>query len=91
MDKTEIDQLLSDENAHLNKLHKIVKEAIAAEKLIIYNLLNPPLEILTQEQKISDKVARFGGSWKFIMSFGVILLIWIVLNGIILKWDNPQI
>ncbi|GAB3517978.1 DUF1003 domain-containing protein [Emticicia fontis] len=88
MDKTEIDQLLSDENAHLNKLHKIVKEAIAAEKLIIYNLLNPPLEILTQGQKISDKVARFGGSWKFIMSFGVILLIWIVLNGIILKSDR---
>jgi uncharacterized membrane protein len=88
MDNTEIDQLLSDENAHLDKLHKIVKEAILAEKLIIHNLLNPPLETLTQGQKISDKVARFGGSWKFIILFGLILLVWIVLNSILLKSDR---
>lgn len=85
MDNKEIDQLLSEENAHLNKLHKIVKETIKAEKLIIHNLLNPPLETLTHGQKISDKVARFGGSWKFIILFGVILTVWIVLNVIMLK------
>jgi uncharacterized membrane protein len=80
MDSKEIDKLLSDENEHLNKLHLIVKETLKAEKLIIHNLLNPPLEILTQGQKISDKVARFGGSWKFIILFGVILTLWIIFN-----------
>ena len=83
MESTEINQLLSDEDQHLDKLHKIVKEAIEAEKLIIQNLLNPPIETLTQGQKLSDKVARFGGSWKFIILFGVILLIWIVLNELV--------
>jgi uncharacterized membrane protein len=42
--------------------------------------LNPPLETLTRGQKISDKVAQFGGSWKFIILFGIILTLWIIFN-----------
>lgn len=80
MNITEIDQLLSDEDAHLNKLHQIVKDTIKAEQLIIHNLANPPQEILTTGQNISDKIARFGGSWKFIILFGIILAIWILFN-----------
>ncbi|MEI7586813.1 DUF1003 domain-containing protein [Runella sp.] len=80
MKNKEIDELLSDENEHLNKLHQIVKETLKEEELIIHNLLNPPLEILSQGQKISDKVALFGGSWRFIILFGVILTLWIIFN-----------
>ena len=90
MENKEIDQLLFDENEHLNKLHKIVKDTLEEEELIIHNLLYPPLEILTPGQKISDKVARFGGSWKFIILFGIILTLWIVFNVIAighLKFD----
>ncbi len=90
MDNKEIDQLLNDENNQLNKLHEIVNETIKAEKLIVQNLLNPPQEILTEGQKISDKVARFGGSWKFIIIFGIILTLWIIFNAIAvgyLKFD----
>ena len=76
----EIDKLLSDENEHLNKLHQIVKETLKAEQLIIHNLLHPPLAILTPGQKLSDKVARFGGSWKFIILFCIILTVWIIFN-----------
>ena len=90
METKEIDQLLSDENAHLLKLHKIVTETLAAEELIVQNLLNPPLETLTDGQMLSDKVARFGGSWKFIIWFGAILSLWILFNVIAigaLKFD----
>ena len=80
MDNKEIDRLLSDENEHLNKLHQIVKETLLAEELIVHNLLNPPSETLTPGQKISDKVAIFGGSWRFIILFGVILTLWIIFN-----------
>lgn len=90
MDTTEIDRLLSDENEHLDKLHQIVKDTLKAEQLIIHNLLHPPMEILTQGQKISDKVARFGGSWKFIILFGIVLTLWILFNAVavgIYKFD----
>ncbi|MBI1279906.1 MAG: DUF1003 domain-containing protein [Anaerolineaceae bacterium] len=48
-------------------------------------------ERLTFGQRIADKVASFGGSWNFIISFGAILLIWIVLNTMILSrpFDGP--
>jgi uncharacterized membrane protein len=39
---------------------------------------------LTFGQRIADKVASFGGSWTFIITFGVILLTWVVLNSIVL-------
>jgi CRP/FNR family transcriptional regulator, cyclic AMP receptor protein len=45
---------------------------------------NPNLEEeerLTFGQRIADKVATFGGSWTFIISFGVILAIWVILNS----------
>jgi uncharacterized membrane protein len=80
MDNKEIDQLLSDENEHLNKLHQIVKDTLKEEELITHNLLNPPSETLSRGQKISDKVARFGGSWKFIILFGIVLTAWIIFN-----------
>ena len=53
---------------------------LSEEKLIIDNLLHPPQEILTKSQLISDKVARFGGSWSFIVSFFIILVVWILFN-----------
>ena len=75
-----MDHILTEENQHLQKLHEIVEDSIKAEKLIINNLMNPPEEILTQGQKISDKVAQFGGSWKFIILFMIILTVWIIYN-----------
>jgi uncharacterized membrane protein len=38
-------------------------------------------ERLTFGQRIADKVATFGGSWTFIIIFGVILAIWVVINS----------
>jgi len=78
------DQLFTDENINLEKLHKIVQDSIVAEELIVQNLLNPPNEILSRGQKISDKVARFGGSWNFIITFGVVLAFWIIFNALAL-------
>ncbi|HZK95295.1 MAG TPA: DUF1003 domain-containing protein [Prolixibacteraceae bacterium] len=37
-------------------------------------------QVTTFGQRIADKVADFGGSWTFIISFGVFLLIWISIN-----------
>ena len=84
MDK-DVNNLLHAESQQLKKLQKIVKKSIADENLIIENLLHPPKEILTKGQNISDKVARFGGSWAFIISFFVILILWITFNVVAIK------
>ena len=75
-------QITSQEDEFLSKLHKIVNDTIHEEGLIINNLLHPPREILSQGQRLSDRIARFGGSWKFIISFLVLIVIWISYNVI---------
>lgn len=45
---------------------------------------------LTFGQKIADRVASFGGSWTFIILFGVVLLAWVILNSLILIKNNAS-
>lgn len=41
-------------------------------------------EQLTVGQRLADNVAKFGGSWTFIIIFALILLAWVILNSVIL-------
>jgi uncharacterized membrane protein len=84
----DIKQMLSDQSQQMKKLDEIVKKTLLEEKLIVNNLLNPPKEIITRGQSISDKVAQFGGSWKFIIIFTVILAVWIFYNSVATKGLN---
>ena len=87
MDK-DLDKLLHAKTEQTRKLQEIVKKAIEDENLITNNLLNPPKELLTKGQSISDKVAKFGGSWAFIISFMCILVVWILFNTLTPVKDN---
>ncbi|MCU1283965.1 MAG: cyclic nucleotide-binding protein [Acidobacteriales bacterium] len=40
-------------------------------------------ELLTFGQRIADKVASFGGSWTFILTFGAFLLVWMTINSLV--------
>jgi uncharacterized membrane protein len=39
---------------------------------------------LTFGERLSDRIASFGGSWRFIILFGAVLLLWIALNAVFL-------
>jgi len=78
----EEDELATESANHIERLKAIVAQTIEEEGLIINNLLHPPDEVLSRGQRVSDKVARFGGSWKFITIFGVILAVWIAFNSL---------
>ena len=73
-------KLLKTEDEQLNKLRQIVQKTIEEEKLIVENVLNQPKEFMSKGDSISDKVATFGGSWKFIVLFTLILAVWILYN-----------
>jgi hypothetical protein len=42
-------------------------------------------QALTFGQRLADRVAAVGGSWAFIISFGIWLAAWIILNAVILQ------
>ena len=67
-------------SAETKKLRDIVDKILCEEKLVIENLLDPTEERLTITQRISDNVAKFGGSWSFIIAFFTILIGWILFN-----------
>lgn len=80
--------LLNSEKEQMKRLKKIVENSIHDEKLILESLQNPPSDLLSQGQKISDVVAKFGGSWAFILSFFGILFVWILFNTLTPIKDN---
>lgn len=80
-----LNALLDTENEQLQKLNKIVQTAIEEEKLLSEKIIefedkNPPFE-----SRLADKVAVFGGSWKFIISFGLLMILWIISNAFLIK------
>src|SRR3982751_2393051 len=62
-----INELLNTENDHLKKLNEIVVQSLEQEKLLLQNINQPSDNQLTFGQRLADRVARFGGSWKFII------------------------
>lgn len=47
----------------------------------------------TRSDRLADKIAQFGGSWRFIVLFGVLLAVWMVWNVLPLTgrfhFDSP--
>ncbi len=83
--KKYLEKLLKLENKELNDIDNQVISAIENNSLISNNL-EPALEAKqTFGQKTADKIASFGGSWKFILIFFTFLFGWIALNAIILN------
>ena len=87
MDK-DINNIVTAKTEQIKKLQEIVKRSIEDESRIINNLLNPPKEFITRGQSISDHVAKFGGSWAFIISFFIVLIVWILFNTLTPVRDN---
>lgn len=81
-------KMINQNDENLKKLHDIVRKSFEEEKLIVDNLINPTDDYLNRGQLISDKVARFGGSWSFILIFTGILIVWILYNTLMLKQDR---
>jgi uncharacterized membrane protein len=81
---TFLDELLTTQNVQLKKLNKIVSDSIKEEELLVQNLSLGIDEPLNTSERLADKVATFGGSWRFIILFMLLLLVWIVINSVFL-------
>ncbi|WP_071146244.1 DUF1003 domain-containing protein [Bacteroides ihuae] len=64
----------------ITKLEKRVLTSLKDKKTISDTIEREDEPVLTFGQRVADKIADFGGSWTFIISFLVSLLVWICLN-----------
>ncbi|MET0760024.1 MAG: DUF1003 domain-containing protein [Flavobacterium sp.] len=67
----------------LSNLESKVVDSLTEDKSLV-STVEDEVGQRTYGQKVADKVAAFGGSWKFIISFGVFILLWILTNVFIL-------
>ena len=93
IDRNDIIALLNAKPmAGLDMMTIVEKQLRAAHELMRTRVSkNPNEEIEEQEtfgERMADAVARFGGSWGFVIAFGVVLIVYTSINSIIGKpWD----
>src|SRR5687768_10035241 len=75
-----LENLLATENKQIKKLNEIVVKSIEEEKLITKKLYEFEEQNISFNNKAADKVAVFVGSWNFIILFGALITVWIILN-----------
>ncbi|WP_163411149.1 DUF1003 domain-containing protein [Flavobacterium ajazii] len=78
-----ISNYLSTEIGALSDLEKSVISSLKEDKSIV-SIVEDEDETRNFGQKIADKVADFGGSWTFIISFVIFIVLWIGSNVYIL-------
>jgi len=76
--------VLEEEVGQLSALEMKVAESLRERELLSQNIDKEFEGKLTFGEALADKIAVFGGSWRFIISFGSILFVWIVANTIIM-------
>ena len=79
--QTEIEKLPPDERE--------VVERFVARRRVARNIGREFPASLTLGQRVADRVARVGGSWRFIIAFVVFLVAWMALNSAMGRAFDP--
>jgi uncharacterized membrane protein len=78
--------LMASEKGELTALDQEVLESLHQHDLLTSNIETEFAKKATFGEALADRVATFGGSWKFIIIFGAILIVWIGINSFVLLW-----
>jgi uncharacterized membrane protein len=79
-----IRSLIETERGELSDLEKEVVESLAKNEILSMHVDQEFESKLTFGQRLSDRMASFGGSWRFIIIFACILVLWIFVNSLLL-------
>jgi len=78
-----ISKFLQTEVGQLSDLQTKLVKSLKSNKSFVFKV-EDEIDNRTFGQIVADKVAAFGGSWRFIISFFIFILIWIASNVYIL-------
>lgn len=81
-----VQQLLESEKGELGTLETEVFESIRDHEILAANVDTEFEMKTTFGQRLADRVAMFGGSWAFLITFATFLALWIAMNSFVLFW-----
>ena len=94
VDRNDIAVLLQRKpHAGMDMLTVLGRQFHASQQLVRVRATRNPNEVIEKEatlgERTADSVARFGGSWTFIMAFAVVLIIYTGINSALRRsaWD----
>lgn len=77
-----VEELLRQERGELTKLDQKVTRSLAERATVSTNIEASYDEHRTIGERLSDGLAAFGGSWTFLVFFGLVLAGWIGFNAV---------
>ncbi len=72
--------LLQAEHGELTELDRRVAESMATHETLAENVDEEYEDHRTLGERLSDHLASFGGSWAFLISFALFLVVWMIIN-----------
>lgn len=79
-----VEDTLEAQRGELTRVEDAVMDSLKEQEILSRNI-NPEFDRkLSFGQRLADRVADFGGSWRFIIIFLATLLIWIAINSMFL-------
>ena len=79
-----VKEVLEDEIGELSALDREVVDSLQQHEVLSENIGKQFENKLTFGERLSDRIADFGGSWTFIILFGAVLFLWILINTLLL-------
>jgi hypothetical protein len=77
-----VEELLRQERGELSRLDREVARSLAEGAMVSTDVEENFDEARTVGERLSDAIALFGGSWTFLIVFGLGLAAWIAVNGL---------
>ncbi len=75
-----VEKILAEDKGALSSLEKQVIESLENQDILTENINKKFERKLSFGEIMADRVAKFGGSWRFILSFFSLLVAWMCIN-----------
>jgi uncharacterized membrane protein len=82
--------LLESEKGEFADIEQEVLRSIRDHELLVKNVDKEFENSWSFAERMADGIARFGGSWTFILCFGAFLALWIGINTLVLGLHPPD-
>jgi uncharacterized membrane protein len=79
-----VHSLLESEKGELTHLEQDVLKSLREHELLSTNVDAEFEQEWTLGERLADRIAAFGGSWVFLIFFGVFIALWIGMNSVVL-------
>ncbi|OGO07061.1 MAG: hypothetical protein A2Z76_01915, partial [Chloroflexi bacterium RBG_13_56_8b] len=83
-----VKNVLETEKGELSTLEEEVIKSLKEQELLSENINVEFNQKLTFGQRLSDKLSNYAGSWGFIIIFGIVILLWIIINTVLLVFRH---